>query len=234
MNALIDPHPRPLPATRDARGGRGAHCARQPPQQPSPAHPHRGRHHAAHAGQDRTAEPAGALARRTGRNRPLGAVETGDRRDADRDLGAARQDRRGRTRRQGSARTRIDLARPRPALSRSVRLAGRPRRKARQSRSHAVPPGDAGACDRERRISPISTPPIISPNGNGTASGCRRSQAATPTARCRRGFIPAAARTSPGAFPTSCPRCICPAPSTASFWCFATAGCRVSTCCSNA
>jgi DNA ligase-1 len=74
------PHPRPRerallasdPATRCARGGRGAHPARcsrwptpsQPPQQPSPAHPYRRRHHAAHARQDRTAKAAVALARR--------------------------------------------------------------------------------------------------------------------------------------------------------------------------
>ena len=37
-----------------------------------------------------------------------------------------------------------------PALSRPVRLAGRPRRQAGQSRSRAVPPRDAGACDRGR------------------------------------------------------------------------------------
>ena len=65
------------------------------------------------------------------------------------------------------------------ALSRSVRLAGGPRRQAGQPRSGAVPPGDAGACDRGQRISPRSTPPISSPNGNGTASACRRSPAAT-------------------------------------------------------
>ncbi len=40
----------PLPATRGARGGRGAHCAW--PQQPSATYPHRGRHHASHPRQD--------------------------------------------------------------------------------------------------------------------------------------------------------------------------------------
>ncbi len=55
---------------------------------------------------------ARALARRTGRDRPLGAAETRHRRDADRDLGAAGQDRRGSARRQGPARRRTDLAGP--------------------------------------------------------------------------------------------------------------------------
>ena len=36
------------------------------PQQPAPADPHRGRHHAAHPRQDRTAGATDALARRTG------------------------------------------------------------------------------------------------------------------------------------------------------------------------
>ena len=122
------------------------------PQQPAAPDPHRSRHHAAHARQDRTAKAACALARRAGRDRPLGTVETRHRRDADRHFGAAGQDRRRRARRQGPARDRIDVAGPDAALSRSVRLAGRPRRKARQSRSRAVPPGDAGACDRECRF----------------------------------------------------------------------------------
>ena len=42
-------------------------------QQPSPADADRSRHHAAHARQDRTAEAAVALARRTRRDRALGA-----------------------------------------------------------------------------------------------------------------------------------------------------------------
>ncbi len=37
-----------------------------------------------------------------------------------------------------------------------------------------------------------------------------------------------------GSFPDSaCPRCTCPAPSTASSWCCATSACRPSTCCSS-
>ena len=137
--------PRPSPPRSGARGGRGAHGR---PQQPASPHPHRSRHHAAHARQDRAAETARALARRARRDRPLGAAETRHRRDADRDFGAAGQDRGGRARRQGPARYRIDVAGAHAALSRSVRVAGGPRRKAGQSRSRAVPPGDAGACDR--------------------------------------------------------------------------------------
>ncbi len=73
------------------------------PQQSAAADADRGRHHAAHARQDRTAEATGALARRTGRDRPLGAAETRHRRDADRDLGAAGENRCRRARRQGRA-----------------------------------------------------------------------------------------------------------------------------------
>ena len=150
--SIPDPSPR-----RGGVGGGGSHAreeaamsreAHRRPQQPASAHPHRSRHHAAHARQDRTAEAARALARRTGRDRPLGAAETRHRRDADRGFGAAGQDRGRRARRQGPARHRVDVAGPRPALSRTVRVAGRPRRQAGQSRSGAVPPGDAGACDR--------------------------------------------------------------------------------------
>ena len=83
-----------------------------------------------------------------------------------------------------AARDRTDLAGADAALSRSVRLAGRPRRQAGQSRSGAVPPGDAGACDRGHAISPVSIRPTSSPNGNGTASACRRSPAATRAATC--------------------------------------------------
>ncbi len=51
--------------------------------------------------------------------------------------------------------SRTDMAGARAALSRSVRMAGRPRRKTRQSRSRPVPAGDAGACDRECGFQPI-------------------------------------------------------------------------------
>ena len=203
------------------------------PQQPASAHPHRSRHHAAHARQDRTAKAARALARRTRRDRPLGAAEARHRRDADRDFGAAGEDCRRRARRQGPARDRADVAGPGAALSRSVRLAGRPRRQARQSRSRAVPPGDAGARDRgcgfrQSRSQRLHRRMEM---GRHPRAGGRR--AATNAAICRRGSIRAPARTSPGAFRTSCRRCIFPAPSTANCWCCATAACRPSTCCSN-
>ena len=97
-------------------------------------YPHRSRHHAAHARQDRTAEAARPLARRARRDRPLGAVETGHRRDAD------RRSRRGWRRpppRRSATRTPHDVELMWPgldaALSRAVRLAGRPRRQAGQS-----------------------------------------------------------------------------------------------------
>src|SRR4030081_1350762 len=98
------------------------------PPPPTPP-PHRSRHHAAHARQDRAAEAAHALARRSGRDRPLGAVKTRHRRDADRHLGTPRQDGGRGTWRQGSARYRTDVAGTHPALPRSVRVAGRPRGK---------------------------------------------------------------------------------------------------------
>ena len=141
---------------------------------PPPPTLDRSRHHAAHARQDRAAETAVALARRTRRDRALGAAETRHRRDADRRFGAARQDRSRRARRQGCARDRADVAGAVAALSRSFCLAGGPRRQAGQSRRRAVPPCHAGARDRGRGFRRISTPPISSRNGNGTASACRR------------------------------------------------------------
>ncbi len=72
------------------------------PQQPAP-YPLRGRHHPSHPRQDRAAKTARALARRARRDRPLGAAKTRHRRDADRDFGAAGENRGGRARRQGPA-----------------------------------------------------------------------------------------------------------------------------------
>ena len=46
----------------------------------------------------------------------------------------------------------------------------------------AVPPGDAGACDRGCGFRQSRSRPTSSPNGNGTASACRRSPAATSAA----------------------------------------------------
>ena len=74
---------------------------------------------------------------------------------------------------------------------------------------------------------------LMSQNGNGTAFAPRRSAAATNTATSSRGCIRAAARTLPGVFPICCRRCACPARSTASYWYYATAGCRLSMCCSS-
>ena len=178
-------------------------------------------------------QAARALARRTGRDRPLGAAKTRHRRDADRHLGAARKDRGGRARRQGSARGRADLARADAALHRAVRLARGPRRQAGQSRSRAVPSRDAGACDRGHgfRRSRCRRLHRRMEMGRHPRAGGRGPRRARHICRC--GSIRAPARTSPRAFRTSCRRCICPAPSTASCWWCATAACRVSTCCSS-
>ncbi len=229
----IDPPP-PTPPRHARCAWREGSASCAGPQQPASADPHRSRHHAAHARQDRTAEAACALARRARRDRPLGAVETRHRRDADRHLGAAGQDRGRRARRQGPARDRTDVAGAGAALSRSVRLAGGPRRKAGQSRSRAVPPGDAGACDRGCRFCQSRRRRFHRgmEMGRHSRAGGQRPRRARPHAW--RGSIRAAARTSPRAFPICCRRCICPARSTANCWCCATAGCRVSTCCSSA
>ena len=134
----------------------------------------RGRN-AVDARQGATAGAARALARRARRDRPLGAAQAGHRRPAHRRLGAAGQDRGGLARRQGAGRDRNALAGPRAALSRAVRLAGRPRREAGEPRSGAVPPGDAGARDRGAPTLPRSIRPTSWRNGNGTASACRPS-----------------------------------------------------------
>ena len=64
------------------------------PQQPASPDPLRGRHYPPHPRQDRTAKAACTLARRARRDRPLGTFKTRDRCDADRDFGAAGEDRR--------------------------------------------------------------------------------------------------------------------------------------------
>ena len=92
--------------------------------------PHRRRRNAWHARQGAIAATAGALARCARRDRPLGADQARHRRPAHRRFGAPRQSRSRRAGRQGCARDRTDLARPRAALSRTVRLARRPRRQA--------------------------------------------------------------------------------------------------------
>ena len=105
--------------------------------------------------------------------------------------------------------------------------------KPRQSRSGAVPPGDAGACDRGCGFRQSRSRRFHRRMEMGRHPRAGGLAAATSAATCRRGFIRAPARTSPKAFPTCCRRCICPAPSTASCWCCARAACRPSTCCSS-
>ena len=92
---------------------------------------------------------------------------------------------------------------------------------ARKSRCRAIRRRSGRRCWRTRSrtaISPRSTRGISWPNGNGTASACRRqSRAQSDDGRTSRGSIRAPARTFPGAFPIWPRRCACPAPSTASF-----------------
>ena len=66
---------------------------------------------------------------------------------------------------------------PCAALRGSVRLARGPRREAGQQRSGAVPAGDAVACDRGAGFRRARSRRTSRPNGNGTASACRRSRA---------------------------------------------------------
>ena len=112
-------------------------------------------------------------------------------------------------------RDRAALARPRAALHRAVRLAGRPRREAVDA---AIRRRSARRCWRmrsRRRISPRSTRRTSSPNGNGTASACRRSAGTHDGDARSAGSIRAPARTSPRAFPICSTRCASTARSTA-------------------
>ena len=84
-----------------------------------------------------------------------------------------------------------------------------------EPRSGAVPPADAGACDRGRRISPRSIPPTSWPNGNGTASACRRWRARADRPRAGAALLAHRRGHLRKAFPISSPRCGCPARSTA-------------------
>ena len=118
------------------------------------------------------------------------------------------------------------------ALSRPVRLAGRPRRKAGQPRSRAVPPRHAGACDRGYGFRRSRS------RGLHRGMEMGRHSRAGGSGRDERGHMQARLYSRTGeditkAFPTWCPRCTCPAPSTANCWCCARAACRPSTCCSS-
>ena len=106
-------------------------------------------------------------------------------------------------------------------------------RQTRQPRSRAVPPGDAGACDRgygfrQSRSRRLHCGMEMGRHSRAGGFGPRRTRAHAGAALFahRRGH-------HQRAFPTSCRRCICPAPSTASYWCCARAACRPSTCCSS-
>ena len=133
------------PASGRGRGVRAAHTT---PQQPAASDADRSRHHASHPRQDRTAKTTSRWLDEldeTGRWALLKLV-----------TGAMRIGVSARLAKTAAAELgdkdphEIELMWPGldAALSRTVRVAGRPRRKAGQSRSGAVPPGDAGACDR--------------------------------------------------------------------------------------
>ncbi len=204
-------------------GGEAVRCSKRPPPPTPPRHiatrygwrgahrahgkcgaqhqrpfPYRRRRDDLDARQGPAARAARALARRARRDRPLGAAQARHRRAAGRRLGAARQDRGGRARRQGRAGDRADLARPRAALHRAVRLARRPRREAVEQRSGAVPSGDAGACDRGNRFRRARSGRLHRrmEMGRHPRAGVGRR---TPRRRASAGFIPAPARTSPRA-----------------------------------
>ena len=103
---------------------------------------------------------ARALARRARRDRPLGAAEARHRRPAHRRLGAARQDRGGRARRQGRRTRSRDLARAGAALcascspgSKAAPTSPRPRDPAPfrpPMLAHAIEDGDFAALDPAR------------------------------------------------------------------------------------
>ena len=183
--------PRPHPCAR--RRGTAAPSDEHP-------HPHPRRHHPRGARQVRAAGATCRLARCARRDRALGAAEARHRRAAHRRVGAACEDRGGRARRQGAGRDRAAVADTRAALRRIVRLDRRARREARQPRSGAIPAGDAEPRHRGTGLFPRSTRRTSPPNGNGTASVCRR-QPPSRTAGASRGFIRAPARTFPARFP---------------------------------
>ena len=173
----------------------------RPQQSAARAEPHRGGRDPRDRQQERPAGSHRRLARRPRRDRALGAAEAHHPRIARRRLGAARQDGGRAARRVRAGRGRADLARAGAALRGVVRLGRRPRSEAR---SRTTPRRSARRCCRirwRRRISRSSTPPISSPNGNGTASASRRSPAARATGDRCGASIPAPARMSRGAFP---------------------------------
>ena len=134
----------------------------------------RGRQHPRQPAEEGTAGAARAMARRTRRDRPLGAAEARHRRAAHRRLGAAGEDRGGSARR---ARTRTrsscsgrDLRRPTSSCSPGSRAA----REKPVNRDPAPFRPVMLAHAIEDAISRASIRPTSPPNGSGTASACRR------------------------------------------------------------
>jgi DNA ligase 1 len=154
-----------------------------------------------HARQGELPASARALARRARRDRPLGAAQAGHRRRC------ASASRRGSPRRRSprsaartstrSRRSGTGLAPPYAELF--AWLEGRAEKPETTDPAPFRPPmlsHAARGCDLERSI-----PPTSPPNGNGTASACRRSAARRRATGGVRGSIRAPATTSPRAFP---------------------------------
>ena len=130
---------------------------------------------AVHARQVAASRPARALARRAGRDRPLGAAQARHRR------ACASASRRGspRPRRPRSATTiRTRSKSSGPGLRRLTSNCSPGWKAAPTSRSAPIPRRSVRRCWRmpsRRPISPRSIPPTFPPNGNGTAPASRRS-----------------------------------------------------------
>ncbi len=145
---------------------------------------------------------------------------------ARRRFGAARQDRGSGARRQGAAGDRTDLARTRPPYTELFAwLEGRADKPA-SARSRAVPPGDAGACDRGNGFRRARSGRFHGgvEMGRHPRAGRRRHGARTAARDAalfahRRGYFRRA-------FPICSRRCASTARSTANCWSCATAACR--------
>ena len=141
------------------------------------ARPRRGGRGAAASHRADLPRPARALARRAGRDRPLGAAEAGHRRPAHRRLRPARQEALAGLGELERRRDRGALARAGAALRGAVRLARGPRPSARRRATRAVPPAHAGARHRGAGFRQARPRRLSRPNGSGTASACRPSAA---------------------------------------------------------
>ncbi len=137
---------------RRRHGGDRLAAVARPARRPPLAAPCRGRRGAG-AGPARQRRPDHRrLPRPARRARALGAAEAHRRGAARRRLGASRQDGAGADERPRAVRHRGDVARAVPALRGPVRLARQPRTAAQRRRQARLPPADAVASDRGRRL----------------------------------------------------------------------------------